>query len=207
MKYARAIDKLRTLAERCQEASRWRPDEEPFVRAAYVFGEVLDGTDPLDVVQVVVAVNLAPEDVPWGSNPRGTGWLAVELELDKVGCEYWWRSHLDSPWNHYIHSSVRIWSLAGGAETAVLDALASRRLDDLPRLTPSDVDRRLQRRDELDNSVHHLREVRDKYWDRDWRREHRGNGRYPENELWEAVHGYLHVLDAGSPASRGDGGS
>ena len=60
MKYARAIDKLRTLAERCQEASRWRPDEEPFVRATYVFGEVLDGTDPLDVVQVVVAVNSDP---------------------------------------------------------------------------------------------------------------------------------------------------
>ena len=29
-----------------------------------------------------------------------------------------------------------------------------------------------------------------------WRREHRGYGRYPENELWDAVEGYLDLLDA-----------
>ena len=34
------------------------------------------------------------------------------------------------------------------------------------------------------------------YWDTDWRREHRGMGRYPENELWEAVEGYLDILSA-----------
>ena len=27
-------------------------------------------------------------------------------------------------------------------------------------------------------------------------REHRGYGRYPENELWEAVEGYFELLDA-----------
>ena len=42
----------------------------------------------------------------------------------------------------------------------------------------------------------HLREVHGKYWDRDWRREHRGYGRYPENELWEAVGGFLDLADA-----------
>ncbi len=30
------------------------------------------------------------------------------------------------------------------------------------------------------------------------RREHRGYGRYPENELWDAVEGYLDLLDAAS---------
>jgi hypothetical protein len=33
------------------------------------------------------------------------------------------------------------------------------------------------------------------YWDYDWRRANRG-GRYPEHELWEAVQGYLDLLDA-----------
>lgn len=33
-------------------------------------------------------------------------------------------------------------------------------------------------------------------WERDWRRENRGNYRYPENVLWEAVEGYLDLLDA-----------
>jgi len=41
-----------------------------------------------------------------------------------------------------------------------------------------------------------LRCVRDSYWDYDWRREHRGGGRYPEHELWKAVQGYLDLLDA-----------
>jgi hypothetical protein len=35
-----------------------------------------------------------------------------------------------------------------------------------------------------------------RYWDHEWRREHKGLGRYPENELWEAVAGYLDLLDA-----------
>jgi len=32
--------------------------------------------------------------------------------------------------------------------------------------------------------------------DHQWRRKHRGAGRYPENELWEAVEGYLDLCDA-----------
>lgn len=35
--------------------------------------------------------------------------------------------------------------------------------------------------------------------DADWRREHRGMGRYPEHELWEAVAGYLDLLSSSRP--------
>ena len=35
--------------------------------------------DPLDAVQVAVAINLSPEEVPWESSPEGTEWLANEL--------------------------------------------------------------------------------------------------------------------------------
>jgi hypothetical protein len=195
MRYQRAVEKLRLLAEKCQWASRW-PPEDPFVRAAYAFGDVLEGTDPLEVVQVEVAINLPPEEVPWSSNPHGTEWLADELRLSKGGYEYWWRSHLDPAWNHYIHSAVRIWSLTGGTETAALDALARRDFKALHLLTPTQTDRRLQRQDDLEAALRHLREVRDRYWDQDWRREHRGGGRYAEHELWEAVEGYLHIFDA-----------
>ena len=41
-----------------------------------------------------------------------------------------------------------------------------------------------------------LRSVHASYWDYDWRRANRGGGRYPEHELWEAVQGYLDLLDA-----------
>jgi hypothetical protein len=140
-------------------------DTEPFLRAVYAFGEVLDGADPLDAVQVAVAINLPPEEVPWESTPEGAEWLADELRLSKGGFLYFWRSYLD------------------------------------PASDPAD--ERLQLRDDLDAALAHLRAVRDKYWDHDWRREHRGYGRYPENELWEAVEGYLDLVDASRSSKAG----
>jgi hypothetical protein len=39
--------------------------------------------------------------------------------------------------------------------------------------------------------------VRDRHWDDlDWRRSHHRDGRYPEDQLWQAVDGYLDLLDA-----------
>lgn len=67
---------------------------------------------------------------------------------------------------------------------------------DLPRLEiPPEVQRE-QVAGELAAALGRLRGVRDSYWDQQWRREHRGFGRYPENELWEAVEGYLDLYDA-----------
>lgn len=86
------------------------------------------------------------------------------------------RTYLAKCWTARIRSTA--WMSTGrfgsGRSTAPtrksLRALAERRLGDLPRVTAD-------------------------YWERDWRREHRGNRRYPENELWEAVNGYLDLLD------------
>ena len=61
------------------------PPEGPFLVSAYIFGDVLNGADPLDNVQVAVAINLAPEEVPCGSGPHGTQWLADQLRLSKGG--------------------------------------------------------------------------------------------------------------------------
>lgn len=55
---------------------------------------------------------------------------------------------------------------------------------------------------ELDAALARLREAHQNYRERDWRREHRGNHRYPENELWDAVDGYLDLLDATRPPDR-----
>jgi hypothetical protein len=57
----------------------------------------------------------------------------------------------------------------------------------------------VQRAGELQAALDHLRGVRDSYWDYGWRQENRGGACYPENKLWEAVHGYLDLLD---PAHR-----
>ena len=165
----------------------------------YAFGPVLKGADPLDEVQVAGVIRLPPEEVTWGSAPHGTEWLADRLRLSKGGFEYWWRSYLDPAWNHYIHSPVRIWS-QDGIEEETLDALAERRFGELRRIVPDPVDERLQLRDDLDAALRHLRQVHGSYWDTDWRREHRGLGRYPEHELWEAVEGYLDLMSASRSA-------
>lgn len=194
MRYRRAVEKLRELADACQATTRL-PSDEPFLCEAYVFGEVVDGADPIEWVQVAFTLNLSPEEVPWGSQPPGTPWLVDSLRLDKGGFGYWWRSRRDPVWNHFVREPVRFWSV-DGLDVPVLDALRDRRLADLPRLTASPADVRRRAAVELDGALAHLRAVHDNYWDRDWRYEHQEGGRYPENHLWEAADGYLDLLAA-----------
>jgi hypothetical protein len=200
MRYRRAVEKLRILADEC-DAAKNPPPEEPFLLEAYCFGDVLRGADPLECVEVVLVLNLPPQEVVWGSTPHGTVWLSDRLRLSKGGFCYWWRSHLDPVANHYIREPVRFWS-HGGPDEDVLQALAERRFADLPRLLPPTAASRDQLIRERDAALGLLRKVHASYWDNDWRREHRGLGRYPENELWDAVDGYLELRDAAaqSPA-------
>jgi len=160
---------------------------------------VLEGADPLESVEVALVINLPPEDVPWESSPHGTAWLADRLRLNKGGFAYWWRSHLSAVPNHHIRAPVRFWSQEGPDE-AVLQALAERRLGDLARLAPSPQTEREQLAEELAAALSRLRAVHASYWDHDWRREHRGSGRYPEHHLWQAVHGFLDLHDAAESA-------
>lgn len=193
MRYRRAVAKLRLLADACQSTTRLAL-EEPFLREGYVFGEVLDGTDPVERLQVALTLDLPPEAVPWCSRPPGTPWLVESLRLDKGGFAYWWRSRNEPVWNHVIREPVRFWSL-DGADEAVFDALRDHRFADLPRLTASPMQLRQRVEAELDLALAQLRVVHQKYWDRDWRGEHRGGGRYPEDHLWEAADGYLDLLN------------
>ena len=182
------------LAAACEQTRRV-PAEEPFLREAYVFGDLLTGADPIEVIEAVFVLNLPPDQVSWGTQPPGTAWLVDFLRLDKGGVAYWWRSRDDPVANHVIRDPVRFWSL-DGPDQDVLDALAQRRFD-LPRdPVPVAGKERAQIADELRTALEHLRTVHDSYWDRRWRREHRGIGRYPEHHLWEAVQGYLELLDA-----------
>ena len=136
MRYKRAVEKLRVLAETCERVKTFWFDTEPFLKAVYAFGEVVDGADPLDTVQVAVVINLSPEEVPWESSPEGTDWLANELRLSKGGFMYFWRSYLDPIWNHYIRGPVRIWSVDDGPDERALMALGARDLESLERLIP-----------------------------------------------------------------------
>ncbi|MEU6785856.1 hypothetical protein ABZ912_42275 [Nonomuraea angiospora] len=193
MRYRRAVERLRQLAQACEQTRRV-PADEPFLRAAHVFGDLLTGADPVDHLEIVLVLNLPPEEVTWGSQPPGTAWLVDFLRLDQGGVAYWWRSHLDPVENHRIHDPVRFWSL-DGPERGVLDALAERRFDRVREVASRPPEEPAQVAGELRAALDHLRAVRDSYWDRQWRRRHRSLGRYPEHHLWEAVQGYLDLLD------------
>jgi hypothetical protein len=95
-----------------------------------------DGADPLDAVQVTVAINLSAEEVPSESSPEGADWLANELRLSKGGFMYFWRSCLDPIWNHYIRGPVRVWSVDDGLDEQALTALEARDSGSLKRLIP-----------------------------------------------------------------------
>lgn len=193
MRHRRAVEKLRELADACHRATRL-PLDEPFLHEAYVFGDVLTDTDPIEFVQVAFTLNLPPEEVTWCAEPEGTPGLADTLRVGKGGFEYWWRSRHTPVANHYIRDPVRFWSL-DGTDEAALDALRDHRFDDLPRLTMSPQQLRRQTKADLDRALDHLRSVRENYWDRDWRNQHRRGGRYPEDHLFRAADGYLGLLD------------
>ncbi|AQZ66865.1 hypothetical protein BKM31_40305 [[Actinomadura] parvosata subsp. kistnae] len=195
MRYGRAVERLRMLAEACEQTRRL-PAEEPFLREAYVFGGLVEGADPVDEIEVAFVLNLPPEEVAWGTHPPGTAWLVDFLRLDQGGVAYWWRSFREPVANHRIHEPVRFWSL-DGVDEGVLEALRGRRFGEL---RGGDGEARAEERvagvaEELEAALEHLRAVHGAYWDRRWRREHRGLRRYPEHHLWEAVRGYLELLD------------
>ena len=87
-------------------------------------------------------------------------------------------------------------------------AIATRRFAELPRVTIGPTELRRRTEVELDRALAQLRAVHQAYWERDWRREHRGGGRHPEHHLWEVTEGYLDLLDAARHlAAEGDGGA
>lgn len=185
---------MRLLADACSDLLRL-PVEEPFLREAYVYGDVLAGKDPLEAPELLLVVNLAAGDLPWGAEPKECRWLADWLRLDKLGFLYRFRSREHPVTNASVREAVRFWSL-DGPDGDVLQALVERRYDELPRVIADAESVPRQRAAELRVALDSLRETCDRYWEPEWRRAHRGGGRYPENTLWDAVFGYLELLDA-----------
>jgi hypothetical protein len=189
-----AIRRLRTIAEHCDNVNRF-PDDEPVLIGAYVFGELLESSSDLDFVRMAFVLDAPAGELTWGSRPRSYGWLEHMLELNKSAVAWFWRPSVWPVWNHYIKRPLRIWSLQG-TETEALDALPAGDAETYRLPAPSPDAEAEQLREELAASRAHLRHVREHYWDREWRSEHKGMGVYPENHLWSAVDGFFDLLDA-----------
>jgi hypothetical protein len=194
MRHETAIRRLRTIAGRCQQASGlW--DDEPFLVGAYAFGAVLDVRTDVEAAQVAFVLDLPPDELTWGAQPQSVVSLPHLLEIDKAPVEWYWRPAVWPVSNHLIDRPLRIWSI-DGPDTVALDALERGDAEPLRLPASSEAEFREQLREESAASLAHLQRVEVGYWERDWRNTHRGSGVYPENHLWDAIHGYLDLLNA-----------
>jgi hypothetical protein len=198
MRRSTAVRRLGTIAQRAQSTCRlWEADRG--LVAVYAYGSVLDPTaedGSVDVVQIVLVVNEPPGSVTWGSRPPAYAGLEYVLELDKAPVDWCFRSAGAPLGNHRIDRPLRIWSRETGVDEAALAALADGTADALREARPRPPVLARHLAEELEATQAWLREVRDRYWQRTWRRDHHGAGSYPENHLWDAVDGYLDLLDA-----------
>ena len=94
MRYSMAVDRLRTIAETCTRlASLWEDD--PLVVGAYVFGELLEGSQRPERLQLAFVVDLPPDEVTWYTQPTPMAGFAATVGIDKYPCEWYSRPALE----------------------------------------------------------------------------------------------------------------
>jgi hypothetical protein len=90
---------------------------------------------------------------------------------------------------------LRFWSAKSGPDLEAIGDLRERRFDKLRLVEPTAAELADQLEVELDTCRRHLHRVLDRYWDDDWRREHKGFGVHPEDHLWRAAEA-VHQIEA-----------
>ncbi|MDP8929461.1 MAG: hypothetical protein M3O70_13060, partial [Actinomycetota bacterium] len=141
MRYATAVHKLRMVAEALAADARIAEmlggGPLPIV-AGYAFGALLEGSDPVEAAEVAFIVDRPGTALPWGVEPVEVRSFVERHRLHRFPLRWYCRPKDAPVGNHRIRRPVRIWSAEHGPEEAVLDALAARRLQDLPRLPEAD---------------------------------------------------------------------
>jgi hypothetical protein len=194
MKHSTAMSRLTDVCDGLDRSREW-PDSS--VTSAFVFGAFLDADADLDRVELALVVAEPPEAVPWMSRPAHLEALAAILRFTKLPLSWRWRPAEWPVWNHQIDCAVRMWSAADGRDQGTLDALAGHQLDVVTvETSASDEELLAELLIERDVGRRHLAFVTESFYDRDWRREHRGDGVHPEDHLWWATAGFLDLDDA-----------
>ena len=191
-----AISRLHEFSEKLDRfASLW--DDEPWAVGAYVYGDVLSGAERFELQQLAFVLDLPPEEVTWRAMPQGGEGLVHHLRLDKYPVEVSWRPAVWPVWNHHVRAAVQFWS-PGGAHEAVIDALADRRLDDLPIVAPPDEAALRANRSPSSWTPPGSTSGTSPNGSgsRSGAAQHTGLGTYPEDHLWRAASGLLELMDA-----------
>jgi hypothetical protein len=193
VKRSTAISRLIDVCDGFDRAKEW---SEPTVSAVYVYGPLLEGEDDLEWVSIAIAVDEPAERVPWMSRPAHLEALAKLLRLDRLPISWRWRPVEWPIWNHHIARAACLWTAADGRDEAVLAALRRRDASAVNLAQPTDIDAARQQVEiERDTARAHLAHVTAMYHDREWRRDHKGDGLYPEDTLWAAAAAFIELDD------------
>ena len=194
MKRSTAISRLSEVADGLERSKVWSG---PCVVAGYVFGALLDPAGDVERVQLALVVDEPAEDVPWMSRPRHLEALASLLRFDKLPLSWCWRPSAWPVWNHKITCAVCFWSATAGSNQGVFDAMSAGRVDKLEFAEPAHAEQLIEELVlERDVGRRHLETAVAGFYDREWRREHTGDGVYPADHLWWATSGYLDLDNA-----------
>jgi hypothetical protein len=200
MKRSTAIGRLSDVAEELDRASQWA---EVRVIAGYVYGALVDDDDELEYVSIALVVDEPADGVPWLSRPAHLEALAKFIRLDKLPIVWRWRPAEWPVWNHQIRRAARFWTRDYGRDEHVIEALRARSIDSIQLAEPADAESlREQVEVECATARRHLANVTNSFGDREWRREHTGDGAYPEDTLWAAAAGFVELDDWLNAANR-----
>ncbi|MBS3939850.1 MAG: hypothetical protein KG028_02710 [Actinobacteria bacterium] len=192
MRYATAIGHLRLVAEACAEwASRSVLGDAsgPYVVAAYAFGDILDAPEEPDISDVVFVVDEGVETLPWGIEPPAVRAFVDLSRIDRHPIR-WLVQPRDVPVGHHrIVRPVRLWDVDHGIDEVAIEALRQRRPEDVRLPAPDEEEARAALERHLAVTRAALDAAIERFWDANWRREHKGAGRYPEQTLWELAWG------------------
>ncbi len=180
MKRSTAISRLSEVADGLERAKVWSG---PCVAAGYVFGALLDPAGEVERVQLALVVDEPVEDVPWLSHPQQLEALASLLRFDKLPMSWWWRPSAWPVWNHEITRAVCFWSAKAGSDQGVFDAPSAGRVEKLEFAEPDNAEQLIEELVlERDIGRRHLADAVAGFYDREWRREHTGDGVHPADQ-------------------------
>jgi hypothetical protein len=197
VKRSTAVGHLEEMAGVATERLRLRDTDIGWpLEEMWVTGDLLGLANTLEAGSVVLVLDLPAEELPWlALHPAGE-WVGDQLRLGKRPLLWCYRPLTWPVWNHEHRRLCRFWTAREGLDSTVIEALRTRRLDRLDVVEPSPEELVTQLREELALSRRHLRAVLATYWDRDWRREHKGYDESPEDHLWRAATAVSEIADA-----------
>lgn len=184
MKRSTAVRHLVEVAEDASDCLRFRdtsigwPLEELWAAGALVEpGESGEGG------AVVLLLDVPAAELSWlRLHPAGE-YVGEVLRLGKRPVSWWYRPVGLPAWSVEHRRVVRFWTAAGGLDEGVIDGLRRGDLEEVDVVEPGEDELVAELREELVMAREHVRTVLERYWDREWRRDHRS----PEDHLWRAA--------------------